>query len=420
MKRSNDCIGHFRNTTLVIPGDSGNVTVGKSDAPPMKLTHYSIALYLSVAVTLTAIPYHVAAQDDDNPLIPDAVEEAVDETVDAMEESTDQAVDTVGAPVAGEDRVTEGNLSVYFENDLFAGSDQDYTNGTRLSWLSRNLSGEEMPRISRTLREAFNFGYGDDIRMNYGFSLQQLMFTPSDISVSELIPDDRPYAGWTAIGLSLHAKTLNTIRSLELSLGVVGESAYAHETQDWVHDWRDIPKAQGWDNQLEDELAVNLFFNTQRRYRTDALVIPGVEWDLLPRHGVAVGNVLTAANLGMALRVGYNLPENFADQKLSPTAYNQEVYYDDKGRKIRKGNFSLYLFGGADAQAKAWDIFLDGNTTGDSHNVTKDYFVGSLEAGLGMRLWSTHITYTHTFRTQEFRTQKDDPEFGSIAVTIPF
>lgn len=386
----------------------------------MKPFAYSTTLYSFVAAVLATIPLNAAAQEEDNGLVPGTIKATVEETIDTMEESTDAAVKTVGDPVSPEDRITEANLTAYFENDLFAGSDQDYTNGTRLSWLSRNLSGEEMPRISRTLRDAFNFGYGNDIRLNYGFSLQQLMFTPSDTSVTELIPDDRPYAGWTAIGLSLHAKTLNTIRSLELSLGVVGESAYAQETQDWVHGWRDIPKAQGWDNQLHDEVAVNLFFNTQHRYRTDAFVIPGLEWDLLPRHGVALGNVLTAANLGMAFRVGYNLPENFADQKLSPTAYNQEVYYDDKGRRIRKGRVSFYLFGGADAQAKAWDIFLDGNTTSGSHNVTKDYFVGSLEAGFGMRLWSTHITYTHTFRTQEFRTQKGDPQFGSIAVTIPF
>ncbi len=348
------------------------------------------------------------------------VSDTVDGVTEKMDAETDASVDVMSNIVHGEQRATDPHLTIYFENDLFTGSDDGYTNGTRLSWLSRNLTGEELPGVSRTLRDAFKFGYGDEIRLNYGFSLQQLMFTPTDLTRSDLITDDRPYAGWTAVGISLHAKTLDTIRSLELSLGVVGESALAENTQDWVHDFRDIPKAQGWDNQLKDEAAINLFLNTQYRYRTDAFIIPGLEWDLLPRHGYALGNVLTAANIGVAVRLGYNLPENFGNQKLSPTAYNQEIYYDDKGRKIRKGKFGLFVFGGADAQVKAWDIFLDGNTYRDSHNVTKNYLVGELETGVGMRLWDCEITYTHVFRSQEFRTQKDNPQFGSIALTIPF
>ena len=399
-----------------------------------------LALVIAIAIALS-LPLSVAtAQDLDGSatgIDPTAVAPAAvsvdDVALDVATLEVDQdesflssfdgfggVVSSLGAYVLPGDRLNDSNLTVYFENDLFAGSDQDYTNGTRLSWLSRNLPGEEMPRVSRTIREAFNFGCGGKLQLNYGFSLQQLMFTPADITVSDLQPNDRPYAGWTAVGVSLHAKTLDTIRSLELSVGVVGESAYAQETQDWVHDWRNIPKAQGWEHQLQDEAAINLFLTTQHRFRRSDMLIPGLEWDFLPRRGIALGNVLTAADIGVAFRLGYNLPENFADQKLSPTAYNQEIYYDDKGRKIRKGKFSFYLFGGADAEAKAWDIFLDGNTYQGSHNVTKNYFVGELEAGFGIRLWDSHITYTHTFRSQEFRSQQDDPEFGSIAVTIPF
>jgi len=345
---------------------------------------------------------------------------ALEDTVEKLDAQTDASVDTVGAPLPDGARHDHGHFTIYFENDLFGGGDQDYTNGTRLSWLSETLPDGSLPEVSRLLRDTFDFDPSDDLRLNYGFSLQQLMFTPGDLSASGLIAYDRPYAGWTAVGASLHAKTLNTVRSLELSVGVVGESSYAEDIQDWVHDWREIPKARGWENQLHDELAINLFFTGQHRFRTDRFAIPGIEWDFIPRHGVAVGNVLTAADLGVVLRAGYNLPENFGNQKLGPTAYNQEIYYDDRGRRIRRGNFSFYAFLGGNAQAKAWDIFLDGNTFDDSHRVDKKYLVGEFEAGIGMRFWDCHLTYTHTWRTEEFENQEDPPQFGSLAITIPF
>ncbi len=385
---------------------------------PHVLSSRPAAAWILIIPLLTSV-VSVAVADDRKQQSPSAAD-AIGETVNKLDQITDATTDTVGGSVPQEQRHNHGHLTVYFENDLFGGGDQDYTNGTRLSWLSENLPDESLPDVSRLLRTTFDFDSSDNLRLNYGFSLQQLMFTPGDLSATQLIPDDRPYAGWTALGASLHAKTLNTVRSLELSVGVVGESSYAEDTQDWVHDWREIPKAQGWNNQLHDELAINLFFDSQHRFRTDRSVIPGIEWDLLPRHGVALGNVLTAADLGIVMRAGYNLPENFGNQKLGPTAYNQEIYYDDQGRRIRKGAFSFYVFLGGNAQAKAWDIFLDGNTSGDSHSVDKNYLVAEIEAGIGLRLWDCHLTYTHTFRTEEFDTQEDPPQFGSLAFTIPF
>jgi lipid A 3-O-deacylase len=34
-----------------------------------------------------------------------------------------------------------GTFSLYFENDLFADTDQGYTNGIKLSWISPDLAG---------------------------------------------------------------------------------------------------------------------------------------------------------------------------------------------------------------------------------------------------------------------------------------
>jgi hypothetical protein len=46
-------------------------------------------------------------------------------------------------------------LNVYFENDLFGETDQNYTNGIRFSWVSPDLSSYETdPSLPHWLRQA--------------------------------------------------------------------------------------------------------------------------------------------------------------------------------------------------------------------------------------------------------------------------
>jgi hypothetical protein len=65
------------------------------------------------------------------------------------------------------------------------------------------------------------------------------MFTPEDISRSDLIEDDQPYAGWLYLGASVVAEKTSGERpyldNLEINIGMIGPAAQAEVIQTEVH-----------------------------------------------------------------------------------------------------------------------------------------------------------------------------------------
>ena len=161
-----------------------------------------------------------------------------------------------GGFLSGEEK-GHPSLSFYFDNDLFAGSDEQYTNGGRLAWLSSNYRFENLPSEVRRLGKLARLDRKEGWMFNYGFSLTQLIFTPEDVDAKRLIRDDRPYAGWLGFGFSVHAKRADVVHSAELNLGMVGPAALGEEAQNGVHRMRGFAEAEGWDNQLSNEFAIS-------------------------------------------------------------------------------------------------------------------------------------------------------------------
>ncbi len=62
------------------------------------------------------------------------------------------------------------------------------------------------------------------------------------------------------------------------------------------------------------------------------------------------------------------------------------------------------------------DIFLDGNTFTDSHNVNRNNWVSDFAAGLGISYGKVMISLTQMPRTREFKEQMDNHSFGSITL----
>ena len=321
------------------------------------------------------------------------------------------------------DPIDHGTFSFYFENDLFGGTDQRYTNGVRLSWTS--------PDLKKFSESAFTGPFGTQIdelpwinasayQRNVAFVLGQSMFTPTDIQETELIEDDRPYAGWLYTGLGFIWKNQHVRNALTLNIGVVGPSAYAQETQDFIHELRDIPKARGWDNQLHDELGVVLGFQRMWRWPQHERRA-GLDWEALPFIGANLGNVRISASVGGEFRFGYNLPDDFGTETIGAAATTTTpMEGGQRASRSRWTGFGTHLFVRAEGQAVARDIFLDGNTFGDSPSVDKLPFTADLSAGLSVNYKDVKLTYAYVYRTEEFRGQDGGQSFGSLTLSIPF
>ena len=304
---------------------------------------------------------------------------------------------------------TDSTLTFAFENDLFSNEDNGYTNGARLSWLS---SESDIPLWMETGMNQLPF-FAHNGKKRYGFAIGQTMFAPDDLTVKQLITDDRPYAGFLYGSAGLTSDTGYRLDNLQLTLGIVGPSSLAAQTQDAVHKLTDSDDPQGWDNQLSDELGIILTY--ERKWRGIYEISPfGFAVDVTPHLGASVGNVHTYASTGAVFRFGYDLPADYGPPLIRPALPGSDFFKPSK-------QFGWYLFGGFEGRAIARNIFLDGNTFEDSHSVDKKYFVGGLQAGAAVTLGEDiRIAYTHLFRTKEFEEQDEPDKFGALTVSFRF
>ncbi len=315
-------------------------------------------------------------------------------------------------------------FSVYFENDLFVGTDQSYTNGVKLTWISPDLThyaqGDTLPKWSLPLVKRIPFINEPNHQRNIAISLCQMMYTPADIARFDLIPDDRPYAGWLYLGVAFHSKSLRRLDSMEIQLGAVGPLSFAENAQKVVHEMRNIQRPNGWDNQLENELGIAIIY--ERKYRLLQLG-SGEGWgfDNIVHIGAALGNVYTYANAGTEIRLGWNIPQDFGACLIRPGGDTNAPTGKTDSRLSKQHPVGIHIFGAVDGRAILRDIFLEGNTFGRSHYVDREDYVADMIAGVSLNIYRFKLTYAQALRTKEFDCQKENQHsFGSIAVSFSY
>ena len=320
--------------------------------------------------------------------------------------------------------MSSATLILTEENDFFAGTDEHYTNGIKLTWISADLKkyaeDERLPAFAVAYLQRLPFVNEPGQQYNVALSAGQNMYTPANTATEAPQPGDRPYAGWTYISLALHAKTPTRLDSFETSLGIVGPSARAGETQNNYHTLMGFDRAEGWRHQIHDE--PGLMLSWQRTLRLTRMDLGrDVSFDVLPHAGVTVGNVLTHAAAGFETRIGYRLPWDFGTSLIQPGGgVSAPADPDDTRLRHDATFFGLHFFAGAEGRAVGRNIFLDGNTWENSPHVSKKPLVADLMAGVGLVLGKVKLTYTHVYRTEEFDGQDGPQKFGSVSLSMTF
>ena len=307
----------------------------------------------------------------------------------------------------------------YFENDLFSGTDSNYTNGVKYSLISPNLSPKapqgQLPQkvMEYVHRLPFIQKSSENYTHKAEFAIGQNMYTPSDISRSDLITDDRPYAGWSYFSLAYHRKNefsaqLDFLDTVEVQIGIVGPQSYAEETQKFVHDLRRLQRPNGWDHQIKNEPGVNLVF--ERKWLFYSTRSNPVNIDVITHAGASLGNVSTYLNAGLEVRLGWNIPKNFGVSLIRPAGSTRLMVED--------GPFSIYIFGATNNRFVMRDIFLDGNTFAHSHSVDRKDWVSDLGAGICIGYKMVTLTFSQILRTEEFHGQDGNHSFGSVTLSF--
>ena len=322
---------------------------------------------------------------------------------------------------AGRD-VSPGTFSLYVENDLFAGTDRYYTSGVKLGWSSANLENySDTPYASPFLPLINLLPYINekDYQKNLLFALGQNIYTPDNTEAFGLVEGDRPYAGWLYLGVGVAWKNADVRHTLVLNVGVVGSWSYAQESQRLIHDLRGLDRPKGWNNQLHNELGVTAVYQRAWRWPKHERR-SGLDWEFIPHTGLALGNVQTYANLGGELRAGLNLPDDFGTAAIGPAATTSTPVDGRQGAGRSRFDLGLYVFARADGRVVAHNIFLDGNTFGNSPSVDRKWFVADLSVGTALNYGNTKLAYALVYRTEEFTRQRQGQLFGTVSVNITF
>lgn len=313
-----------------------------------------------------------------------------------------------------------GTLQV--ENDLFANianTDRHYTNGLQASVLSDPLPLDGWLGNIARLRVPLGLAKSAPSEHRVGFAIGHAIFTPDDTQTNLLVSNDRPYAAWAHLTL-----TLQTLWSTQgqgtfqdqwkFDVGVIGPAAGGRFVQNNWHSLIGADDANGWSHQLRNEPGLNVTF--ERAWNSPDLApsqLGGFEVDAIPYVVAAVGNVQTYLGGGALARIGPNLPDDFGPTRIYPGVGGSEAF-------IVSEKFNYYLFAGIEARVVGRDVFLDGNLFRDSHGVNKRHLVSDLRLGAVTTWRNARLSFSHVYRTKEYSTQAKADQFGSIALGFAF
>lgn len=256
-------------------------------------------------------------------------------------------------PAAGSGALSYSEFRIFWENDAIYGeTDFYYTNGLRVEFAT--------VEDERLMREDFLYDLAIPTSLQNagslaesGWSLGQDIYTPTDLTVSDISYGDRPYAGYLYLGRFYSVASPDAYHRFELDLGVIGPASGADKTQTFIHERLTSSEyPQGWGWQIPNYPTVQFEYDySNRLFHTQVA-------DLAGNFGLRAGNAFTDASFGFTLRLGYLGPANKGYIPLE----SNPGYVDSSG-----GGFGMYLFARPEATAVGYNGTLQGRPGSDRY-----------------------------------------------------
>ena len=276
------------------------------------------------------------------------------------------------------------------ENDSFTGSDDYYTQGLEV------LVPERVVRKKNSVR-----------MRSYG--IRNLMYTPTKIGVSENQPNERPWAGLTAIVMEewRHAER-DSWRS-EWMVGVLGEWSQSDHIQTWFHDEIGVTEPKGWHNQIPNEPFVNV---TLEYYRPLYAVGGPLKFDATGVFGGSLGTAFVNGDAGVLFRGGWHVPDDFNLGLIKPTV-------------VTANELSAYVFVEGKGRVVLHNATLGGSLFRGGPSRRLRELVGDLRVGISVGINSAlrtqndiRLVYSAVARSKEFEGQAHSVDYGSVLLSV--
>ena len=313
----------------------------------------------------------------------------------------------------------QSGLQITFDNDVFNGQDDHYTNGLELWTTSERLQAHQhgpLPVLGRWLGNLPGQDLAERSKLQ-SLSVAQRMFTPSNLETTEPILDDIPYSGHLVLGLSASAQDAERLDAWGFQIGILGPAALAEESQELVHALTGSTEPQGWDNQLHNELLINLAYEHRWRWLSAKRGLWGMDSYL--NTGAMLGNLITQAHAGLTVRFGRNIPDDFAmaapfmgEQAIGSRSFSP--HFDQ--------SFSTYVFMSVDWAAIAHAAFWDGNLFRDSQSVSRDIGMQRVQIGIHQEFPVLAINVTLVDQTIPWDCSHgyDSERYGRLGIAFKY
>jgi hypothetical protein len=318
-------------------------------------------------------------------------------------------------------------LRVQIDNDLFAGGekDRDYTGGmgitisgerARDGWLSLDPLLRRLDDISVGANDPAHVAAEN---VHYARQIGLMAFTPSNTLVTEVQPDDRPYASLLFLSngrVRVDADDRGAWTS-SLTIGVLGLSV-SERLHSAVHELVGSERPRGYDHQISagGEPTARYTLARQNLWIADPSGLVDVKTTVQGSVGF-----LTETSASISLRAGrFNSPwwgfaPELTDYMAAPVP--SESY---------RGGRELYVFAGARVKARAYNAFLQGQFRHSDVRYTADEIEPLLaEAWIGVVtqiLDQTQLSYSLHYQTAELRDgpASRDSLWGAVQLTHAF
>ena len=306
-----------------------------------------------------------------------------------------------------------------FANDVLFDSDNQFTNGFALQKHSPIASSLDATGGTA----AFGKGLArhflpNEEGLNYreSWSFGQNMQTPEDIENPDLILDDLPYVGLLGWSHSFVAFDDQRMSAFGWMLGVVGPASQADELQDAVHSAIDADEPLGWENQLDDEPVLSLFYSKKKKLWRNP------SFDGAIAFNAAASNFMSYGELAMEMRFG-RMPQGFA---YIPNPLGRGLHFNatipNNDQTAIYGTFALRATGFLVDMMREGNTFVDDNPWTENNVLDPENVIGQAFIGFNYERpkWALRFNFWFTTDTvdEDSLAGDEDPDNRGGTITI--
>ena len=259
--------------------------------------------------------------------------------------------------------------------------DKNYTNGFRYT-LDKNYAMWGFGRLARIFGQApidcadrsTNAG-PDEVCVSTSFHVGQQFYTPDEISESEIISNDRPYAGWAYVGGTWRVSSEVQSAQTDVYVGATGRWSFAEEVQTGWHDKDNLP--QGWAHQIDGRFGV-IIGHSRRWVPVELDWRKGRWFELVPYIGGTAGTIVDDVYAGLRVKVGWNILLEWLETGIGPRIPTREA-----------GNLEVYGIFDVQGRLVGYNAFLDSKR----HEFEREWRIWDYGIGFGLRWKRFSVSY---------------------------